>query len=462
MPDLLFSEFGSSNKDTWKKQVEKELKKIYNDAGKWEISRNLPLNPYYTAEDIDIEKAVDLQNCQKKIPGWINMPVIRPDEPWQTNSRIKSMLASGADAIILDLAEAGMVKSELSKTLHSIRLSETPFFFQTTINPESLFKEISQGAGYYLKGGMFNDPLANWMRTGSDFEDAIERVGALLKKTKMMREFRPLMIESHVFHNAGADPVQELAFLLASTAHYIDQLTDAGISPLYALNRFFYSVSIGPDYLTEIAKLRALRFLYRNISRAYRMPDELCQVFIHAQTSSFHDSALSPHTNMVRATCEAMSAVTGGCDGLTVQAFDHSFTETTTFSEGIASNVSLLLAHESYLGRVADPAAGAYQLEIMSSKIAAAAWDLFLKTEEKGGIISCFKDGFIQSEIESSWSRKMNALQAGKVMVGVNKFKTEEKPILSPQIPILENETAGLRTLPVRNLSAAFQRMQGI
>jgi methylmalonyl-CoA mutase len=462
MPDLLFSEFGSSNKDTWKKQVEKELKEKYNDAGKWEISRDLSLNPYYTAEDIAIEKVIDLQNCQKKIPGWINMPVIRQDKPWQTNSRIKSMLGSGADAIILDLAEAGLVKSELSKTLHAIRLSETPLFFQTTINPQSLFEEISQGAGYYLKGGIFNDPLANWMRSGSDFEVATESIGTLLQKTKMMREFRPLMIESHVFHNAGANPVQELAFLTASTAHYMDRLTDAGISPLYALNRFFYSVSVGPDYLTEIAKLRALRFLYRNISRAYRLPDELCQVFIHARTSSFCDSALSPHTNMVRATCEAMSAVTGGCDGLTVQAFDHSFSKTTAFSERIASNISLLLAYESYMGRVADPAAGAYQLEIMSAKIAGAAWDLFLKTEEKGGIISCFKEGFIQSEIESSWSQKINDLQGEKVMVGVNKFKSEEKPILSPQIPILENKTSGIRTLPVRNLSAAFQKMQDI
>ncbi|MBE9464122.1 methylmalonyl-CoA mutase family protein [Dyadobacter subterraneus] len=458
MSKLHFSEFNSSQKEAWKKQAEKELGENKTKIGSWEIASDLFVDPYYTAEDVDNEQISNLQKAQKKIPGWLNIPFISFDNAWATNTKIKSSLESGADAAILDLKETDLVKSELSKTLHGIRLSETAIFFRTTNNSEKLFKEIPRGAGYYLKGGIYNDPLANWMHTGNDFQEAQKNICNVLEKTKMMREFRPLMIESHVFHNAGANVVQELAFLLASTVHYLDKLTDAGISPLHALNRFFYSVSVGTEYLIEIAKLRALRFLYRKISRAYQIPDELCHVFIHTQTSSFYDSAYSSENNLIRNTSEAMSAVTGGCDGLTVIPLDNASNLSTEFSERIARNISSLLGNESYLSAVADPAAGSYQLDMMSLKIADAAWKLFLLTEEKGGLIPCFQNGFIQSEIEDSWEKKITDFNNEKVMIGVNKYKTNEKIDESQSFDTLENNKADSKLLPNRNLPTAILR----
>ncbi|WP_159474094.1 methylmalonyl-CoA mutase family protein [Dyadobacter sp. 3J3] len=456
MSKLLFSEFKFSTKDTWKKQAEKELGENKTRIGSWEIAPDLFVEPYYTGENLEDEAISNLQNCQKKNPGWLNIPFISFDKAWPNNAKLKSSLESGADAVILDLTEMDLIKSELSKTLHGIRLSDTPIFFRTSINSENLFEEISRGAGYYLKGGIYNDPLANWMRTGNDFEEATENICKVLNQTKLMREFRPFMIESHVFHNAGANVVQELAFLLASTVHYLDKLTDAGISPLHALSRFFYSISIGTEYLTEISKLRALRFLYRKISRAYQVPDELCNVFIQAQTSTFYDSAHSAETNMIRSTSEAMSAVIGGCNGLSVQAFDHSFKHPIEFSERVARNVSSLLANESYLSAVADPGAGSYQIEMMSLKIADAAWELFLQTEEKGGLISAFKQGFIQSEIENSWQKKIDDLNGGKIMIGVNKYKSEVDSVYISEIDSSKNNFTDFLTLPNRNLSTTI------
>ena len=457
MPDSLFSEFGFSDKTTWKKQAEKELGKNANKTHNWEIVPNLNVEAYYTAAEINSVQFSDLQNSQKKKPGWYNTPLIKLDNPWPTNTRIRSLLEEGSDAILLDLPAPELIKSELAKTLHSVRLSDSPIFFRTKINPEKLFDEVSKGAGYYLKGGIANDPLANWMQLGTEYQQATEAICAVLHKTKTMREFRPLMIESHVYHNAGADPVQELAFLLGGTVHYVDKITDAGISALHALNRFFYSVSIGTDYLTEIAKLRALRFLYRKICRAYQLPDELCHPFIHAQTSSFYNARQVPETNMIRATSEAMSAVIGGCDALTVLPYDHLLSEAKSFSERIAGNISSLLAYESYLDRVADPAAGAYLIETLSLKLADAAWDLFLQTEEKGGLVACFESGFIQDDIERSWLKKTDSLNKERVMIGVNKFGTNEKtvPVYAQTSPADDRQT--IRTLPVRNLSESWK-----
>ncbi|MCF2447495.1 methylmalonyl-CoA mutase family protein [Dyadobacter sp. CY345] len=454
MSPSLFSEFEFCDKNAWKKQAENELAGKYEKINNFKIAPDLTLEAYYSANDLNPEQISALQNCQKKIPGWLNTPLIKFDNPRTTNNKITFALNAGADAVLLHLTEPDLFKNELSKTLYAVKLCDTPIFFKTEINSEKIFEEVSRGAGYYMKGGIANDPLANWMRNGSAFSEPVKNVCATLNKTKMMREFRPLMVESHVYHNAGANPVQELAFLLASTVYYLDKLTDAGISPLHALNRFFYSISIGPEYLTEIAKLRALRYLHKKIGMAYQVPPELCNTFIQAQTSTFYNAKYDLKTNIVRSTSEAMSAVIGGCDALTVLPYNQSFEETTEFSERVARNVSSLLSAESYLDRVADPAAGSYQLETMTIKMADAAWELFLETEEKGGIIPCFETGFIQKEIDKSWQQKQEELQKDKIFVGVNKYRTEKTTDIpnKPDSPETSNSEE-IKWLVPKNLS---------
>jgi methylmalonyl-CoA mutase len=422
MPGSLFSEFGPSSKDAWEKLAQKELKGKLHEMPAWTISDELSFEPYLTGPEMDPEKMAAMQQCQKKTHGWINMPELTFTDPRKTNAAIKNALASGAEAIVLNLRDTELNRCEFPKLLHSLRLSDTPVFFQTDQNSGQLFSEISRHAGYYIKGGVAFDPLARWMQTAKPFDESINAISELLHHTKNMREFRPYMVQTHVYHNQGANPVQELAYTIAATAAYMDLLTDNGLAPLLAFNRILFSVSIGTQYLTEIAKLRALRYLLQKISRAYGLPDELCRPFLQARTSSFYHSGTLPHTNMIRACSEAMSAVIGGCNALTVQAYDQHQGTHSDFSERIARNVSAVLSFESALGVVADPAAGSYMLEDMSVRLADAAWKSFLDIEQDGGLIKCFERGFIQKELQKSLDQKANALNGDQVMVGVNRF----------------------------------------
>ncbi|MEO6287416.1 MAG: methylmalonyl-CoA mutase family protein [Dyadobacter sp.] len=422
MPGSLFSEFGPSSKDAWEKLAQKELKGRLHELPPWAIADELSFEPYVTSQQTELEKMAAMQRCQKKTPGWINMPEVTFTDPRKTNANIKNALANGADAIVLNLRDTELNRCEFPKLLHSLRLSDTPVFFQTGQNSGQLFSEISRHAGYYLKGGVAFDPVAEWMRTAKPFDESINAISELLHHTKNMREFRPYMVQTHLYHDQGASPVQELAYGIAATVTYMDLLTNNGVAPLLAFNRILFSVSVGTQYLTEIAKLRAFRYLLRNISRAYGLPDALCAPFLRARTSSFYHCGSSPHTNMIRACSEAMSAVIGGCNALTVQAFDQHRSVHTDFSERIARNVSSVLSYESALGVVADPAAGSYMLEDMSCKLADAAWKLFLDMEEKGGLIKCFENGLIQIELKKSLEQKVNALNHDQVMVGVNRF----------------------------------------
>lgn len=448
----LFSEFSPSDKTSWEKLALIELKGKNGVLSQWQPAPGVVFEPYQTRQDLDYDKVTAIQNAQRCTSGWLNMPAIPFAGSKETNSTIKDSLRNGADAIWLDLTGIIPAEHDFPRLLNDIKLSDHALYIDSQEDSEIIFSEISKQAGYYLKGGIAFDPLAAWMRTGRPFGSHYDRTARLMMHTKEMREFRPVMIESHLYHNNGADPVQELAFTMASVAAHMDMLTDRGVSPFLAFNRTFFSISVGTKYLTEIAKLRALRFLLQRLSRGYDLPDEHCIPFIHARTSAFYQTAEATHTNMVRATSEAMSAVLGGCDALTVLDHERQNNAPDAFAVRVARNVSTILASESLFGQVADPAAGSYLLEDMSIKLAEAAWSLFLEIEEKGGIVRCFEQGMIQSQLHQSLLQKADALHSGAVMVGVNKFRETNQVVQS-------GTTTGTNTsefLTDHNLAAFF------
>ncbi|WP_373330730.1 methylmalonyl-CoA mutase family protein [Salmonirosea aquatica] len=419
-------------KNSWQQKLEEELKGRSFAEVQHEVANHLTMAPYYVAADLaGYAVYKEIQACQRQTPGWLTLPVIDFEVPNEVNQRIRNQLQQGADGIWLDCGSTPLSHLELTKTLHTVRLTDTPVFLDSPEAAPAIISELTQGSSYYLKGGVVYDPVADWMRTGQNFSTAFDGIAQGMALTKAMREFRSYKVESHIFHEAGADVVQELAYTLASFVTYLDQLTERGVSPLLAANRFVFAISVGTDYLTEIAKLRALRYLYQKVTRAYGLPDELCQAYIQGQSSRLYQSAHSSHTNIVRQTAEAMSAVMGGCDALSILPYDAAFAEPSEFSERMARNISLVLKNESYLDKVADPAAGSYYLEILTARLAGEAWAIFLEIESKGGLPKAFEQNFIQQAIEHSWNQKVAEFQNGRVMVGVNKFqeKNEEVPL---------------------------------
>ncbi len=456
MEPTFFAEFPKTDKSAWRSRLEKELKgRAYEDVRN-QVAESVTMEPYYVAEDLAGHPGhLEIQRAQRQAPGWLTVPITTFTTPLDTNQSIRRQLERGADAVWVDYGDAPLAHLDLVKMLHTIRLTDTPVFLDTPESAPDLIKELTRGSSYYLKGGLVHDPLAAWMRTGLDYRAAFDAIAEGMVLTKAMREFRSYKVESHVFHEAGADPVQELAHTLAAFATCMDELTEREVSPLLAANRFVFSVSVGTDYLAEIAKLRALRYLYQKITRAYGLPGELCQPFIQAQSSRLYQSARSPHTNIVRHTAEAMSAVMGGCDALSTLPYDAEFAEDESeFAERVARNISLVLKNESYLDKVADPAAGAYYIEMLTLKLADAAWDLFLETEEKGGLVKSFEAGFIQNNLENSWDAKLAAYQNGEIMVGVNKYREKaESPILeSNSKPDTASSNREYALLPKRSL----------
>ena len=380
-------------------------------------------------------------------------------EEKETNLRGRAMLKKGAEALMVNLEKNEKV--ELTKLLDGIKLSETPVFFQTGGREVATVSELLRFIPYQMKGGLADDGLARWTQTGELSASYFKELANCIQQTQKSPQFRTVCVSSHVFHNAGANIAQELAFTLSSAVTYLDKLTDEGLTVEEILSKVYFSLSIGTNYFLEIAKLRALRYLWERISGQFlkevvRYDKAYC--YIHAQTSTFYDAAITPNTNMLRATTEAMSAVMGGCDALTVHAYDAVFQESDEFSERIARNISILLKGESYLDKIIDPAAGSYYLENLTLQLADKAWELFLAIEEKGGFMEAVTQNVIQESIEENYEQTLRALQDGKrVMVGVNKFRFDEG-ILVPPSTIEEKPTqSAFKLLANRRIAQLFE-----
>jgi len=223
-----------------------------------------------------------------------------------------------------------------------------------------------------------------------------------------------LAIRADHFHNNGATAVQELAFALSAA---VDRLAtgDRDISFVFA---------VGSNYFFEIAKLRAVRLLWAQVTQAFAIDVPL---HLHVRTAIANKSLYDPYTNLLRVTTEALSAVLGGCDSLIVEPFE--------FSERLATNLQLMLKHEAHLDQVADPAAGSYYVEWLTDTLAREAWRLFQHVEQQGGYAHAQE--FIDGEIATARTAVEAAISSRRrTLVGVNNYPDLQESAVNPDVAV--------------------------
>ncbi|GAB4032334.1 methylmalonyl-CoA mutase family protein [Spirosoma jeollabukense] len=445
MEPLFSTLFPVTDKAAWLAQVQKELKnELAYENLLWQPDAGFTVEPYYTADEMNQGLLKMIQDSQKQAPGWLNAPEQAIFDEKKDNLRLRDALTRGADALVVSLSS----QTDLPRLLNGIKLSDTPVFFRLDdgVAVTDFVKALKTVAPYQLKGGLL---------TGAGISTA-----EIIRLTADSPLFRTICVSSQAFHNAGANATQELAFTLASLADMYDQLTEEGLPINQLAPKTLLSISVGTSYFLEIAKLRALRMLMNRIIAAYPTSTIIhhSSFIIHCQTSTFYDSTATPYTNLLRSTTEAMAAVVGGCDVLTVHPYDtvlgtsNDDSADRSHADRIARNVSVLLKEESYLDKVADPSAGSYYIEALTSHLVDAAWTLFLDVEKRGGFTKAFADGFIEQEIDQSYQAKVEAIRSGKVLVGVTKFRFDEP---SDQTNTVSGNGTG--PLPDRRLAGKFE-----
>ena len=283
------------------------------------------------------------------------------------------------------------------------------------------------------------------------------------------KNFKTIEVGGYVFNNAGSSIVQELGFSLAAGVEYLDKLTDAGMSIDEVAPKIRFHFATGSKYFMEIAKLRAARYLWAHIVKAYQpCCDCKCQMNIHAETSEWNKTVYDANVNMLRTQTETMSAVLGGVDSFTVHPFDDTFEcHPTELAERVARNQQLLLKEESHFSKIVDVAGGSYYIEELTENIAEAAWKLFLEVQEQGGYVEALKKGFVQAAVKATaQARDLAIAQRKENFVGVNQFPNFNEKIDRPLCSCIfepEDETAEdaeIETLKSYRGPAAFEAMR--
>ena len=260
-------------------------------------------------------------------------------------------------------------------------------------------------------------------------------------------KWNTISISGYHMAEAGATPVQEIAFTLANAREYVRAAITSGLAIDDFAPRLSFFFVARTTLLEEVAKFRAARRLWAGIMRdEFGAKDPRSQMLrFHTQTAGVQLTAQQPEVNMVRVSLQALAAVLGGTQSLHTNSFDEALALPSAKAARLALRTQQVIAYESDLTATADPFAGSYLIESMTDEIEAAAATLMDRIEEMGGAAAAIERGFQKSEIEGTAYQVAREIDEGdRVIVGLNKFTTDdEEPfqLLRPD-PALEAEQA--------------------
>ena len=256
--------------------------------------------------------------------------------------------------------------------------------------------------------------------------------------------FNPISISGYHICEAGSTAVQELAFTLRDGIEYVDWALERGLAVDEFAPRLSFFFNAHNDFFEEIAKYRAARKIWAYVMRdRYGARNERSlKLRFHAQTAGCSLTWQQPYNNVVRTALQALAAVLGGAQSLHTNSLDEAYALPSEHAVTIALRTQQVLAYETGITGTPDPLGGSYFLEKLTLETENAANDYIQRIDDMGGMIKAIEAGFPQREIAAASYRYQREIENGeRVVVGVNRFQSDDQPIELLQI----DETAGRR-----------------
>lgn len=237
-------------------------------------------------------------------------------------------------------------------------------------------------------------------------------------------------ISGYHIREAGATAVQELAFTLADGMAYVEESVKRGMDIDEFAPRLSFFFDVHNDFFEEIAKFRAARRIWARMmkERYGAKSPKSWMLRTHAQTAGVSLTAQQPMNNVIRVAVQAMAGVLGGVNSLHTNSMDETLALPTDESVMVALRTQQVIAEESGIANYADPLGGSYLVEYLTNKVESEALSYIKKIDEMGGMIRAVENGYPQAEIGNSAYHFQRQLEKKeKIMVGVNRYQSEEK-----------------------------------
>src|SRR5580704_6383310 len=244
-----------------------------------------------------------------------------------------------------------------------------------------------------------------------------------------------ISISGYHMAEAGATPVQEIAFTLANAKEYVRAAIAAGLDVDDFAPRLSFFFVARTTLLEEIAKFRAARAIWAHIMRdEFGAKNPKSQMLrFHTQTAGVQLTAQQPEVNLVRVAVQALAAVLGGTQSLHTNSFDEAIALPTEKAARLALRTQQVIAYETDVTKTVDPFAGSYAIESMTAEIEAAARELIQAVEDRGGAVAAIEQGFQKSEIENAAYQVARQIDDGtRTVVGVNKYLVNDEEPYEP------------------------------
>lgn len=409
----LFSEFNPVSSKQWKQKIQYDLMGAdYNSALIWNSNEDIDVKPFYHADDFS--EFPEVSNT--KATAWKIAQSIFVADVEKSNQHAKDVLKRGADSLVFIIPSENISVENLTKNINT---ETTTIHFQLQFLSESYIENLLK---IVPKASIETDIIHQLAETGNWFHNLNTDFHTFKNITD---KTATISVDATLYQNAGANMVQQLAYALAHTHEYLSVLDNNQVD--LTNHQITFKMAVGSNYFFEIAKLKALRLLWKSLASEYHMPED-CQ--ITAIPSKRNKTIYEAYNNLMRSATECMSAIIGGANTICNLPYDAIYRKTNEFSERIARNQLLILKHESYFNAVNNPSDGAYYIESLTNQLAEKALILFKDIEKNGGFLKQLKAGTIQRKIKESALKELQQFDKGdSALVGSNLHQNPNEKI---------------------------------
>jgi methylmalonyl-CoA mutase N-terminal domain/subunit len=319
-----------------------------------------------------------------------------------------------------------------------------------------------------LTGTIQNDVLKEYIARGTYIyppQQSLRLITDIFAYCKAeIPKWNTISISGYHMAEAGATPVQEVAFTLADGIEYVRAAIASGQDvDEFAPRLAFFFVS-RTTILEEVAKFRAARRIWAGVMRdEFGAKDPKSHMLrFHTQTAGVQLTAQQPEVNLVRVAVQGLAAVLGGTQSLHTNSYDEAIALPTVKAATLALRTQQVLAYETDVTATVDPFAGSYVVEAMTDEVEAGARELMARIEEMGGAVAAIEKGFQKSEIERSAYDVSKGIDSGeRIVVGVNRYQSAQEDRYEPlrvDPSIEQDQRERLRVLREKRDNDAVQR----
>ncbi len=446
----------------WRALAEKALKGRPLESLVHLDADQLAIRPLYAAAT-GVEPVFAPRSSDADGRAWDLRTLVEGDDPAAVNAAVLADLEGGAASVVLK--GAVLADSEpLSRALDGVAMELAAVALDAGLaGPEAANALAVAAKGSPRARLMFHmDPVSAFAESGEAPRSMEEHLtlaaNTAARHASAYPEASFFLASGRVAHEAGGSIAQELAFAAANAVALVKAAVAAGLSAEQALKGTVLGVAVDQEYFDGLAKVRALRLMWRSICAAFGAE---APAMIEARSSRRMLAARDPWPNLLRLTAAGFAGAVGGADAVVLDGFTRAEGRPDAFARRQARNTQLVLMEEAHLGRVDDPAAGSWYLDQRTRELAEAGWAEFQMIEAEGGIVEALRGHLIQPRIARARQTLEAALSNGATqLVGVTKFvDPDPRPAAAEPAPATPIEGGGDACVPLTpiRLAAAFE-----